>query len=250
MKDSVRNSRTPKLWLEYGEMIQLMRNLLKSERLGLWLEHLNTCKELLPYLLSAGHNLYAKSLTLYIDEMEKLPFKKPDLYQCFLQGLHVVRRNERYWGGSSTDLIIESTLNRDFKETAGPTRGSGVTEDIRNVWLASRPDCAQVNNCMQTLTGQFRKTSEQNKDVSSSRQKRDWSDLKLLLQVLQNANPFHIKEGLVNICNDVHASEKVDVDNCRQIGLKAIKEMDEKQVSSYTFKRKKTSRHHGRYKRT
>ena len=38
--------------------------------------------------------------------MEDLKDKHPDVYQQFQDGLHVVRRSDRYWAGLSTDLVI------------------------------------------------------------------------------------------------------------------------------------------------
>ena len=51
--------------------------------------------------------------------------------------------------GLSTDLVIEQELMRSLKTTGGLTRGSRMTENQRNIWVMSRPSCAQVNNTIQ-----------------------------------------------------------------------------------------------------
>ena len=48
----------------------------------------------------------------------------------FLDGFHVIRRSNQCWEGLSSDLVIEQTLMRSLKSTGGPTRGSGMTEDM------------------------------------------------------------------------------------------------------------------------
>ena len=64
---------------------------------------------------------------------------------------HVIRRGDRYWVGMSADMIIEQVLMRNLKTIGGLTRGSGMTESQRLVWLLSTPSCAQVNCTMQEL---------------------------------------------------------------------------------------------------
>ena len=54
------NCRTAKLWLQYLDMIILLKKLIKAERLGNWSLHLQALSESLPYLAASGHNLYAK----------------------------------------------------------------------------------------------------------------------------------------------------------------------------------------------
>ena len=105
-KHSMENHRTAKLWLQYMEMIAILRMFIKAERTGVCALHLQTI-DMLPYFAAAGHNLYAKSAHMYLQTMLKLPETHPDMHSSFLNGLHVIRRSERYWAGLSTDLIIE-----------------------------------------------------------------------------------------------------------------------------------------------
>ena len=55
-------------------------------------------------------------------------------------GHHVIRRNDRFWADLSTDLIIEVVM-RNFRTTDGLTRGSGMNESARLVWLLWTPAC-------------------------------------------------------------------------------------------------------------
>ena len=50
-------------------------------------------------------------------------------------GHHIIRRNDRLWADLSTDLIIYQVLMRNLKATDGLTRGSGMNESARLVWL-------------------------------------------------------------------------------------------------------------------
>ena len=103
------------------------------------------------------------------------------MYTKYLEGYHAVRRSDRFWAGLSSDLVIEQVLMRSIKTDGGLTRGKGITENQRLVWVMSRPACASTNEAMQKLSGVTYETSEQHKDMSVARQSRDVSDtLKLI----------------------------------------------------------------------
>ena len=100
-------SRTAKLWLQYLQTIEILCMFIKAERTGNFDLHLQSVLQMLPYFTSSGHHLYAKSAYIYLQTMQKLETSNKEVYQRFQQGYHVVRRNDRFWGGLSTDLIIE-----------------------------------------------------------------------------------------------------------------------------------------------
>ena len=77
--------------------------------------------------------------------MLKLPTEHPDVQKHFSEGLHVIRRSNRMWAGLSSDLVIEQVLMRSLKTSGGLTRGRGMTENQRLLWLLSRPACAEIN---------------------------------------------------------------------------------------------------------
>ncbi|GFR77724.1 hypothetical protein ElyMa_002244600 [Elysia marginata] len=61
-KSKFLNSRTSRLWLQYMEMLDILRKFIKCERTGNWNLHLHSMKEMLPYLAASGHSLYVKSV--------------------------------------------------------------------------------------------------------------------------------------------------------------------------------------------
>ena len=55
---------TASLWIQYLDMIRILRKFIRAERLGNWYTpytHLEAVSEMLPYLAASGHSLYAKS---------------------------------------------------------------------------------------------------------------------------------------------------------------------------------------------
>ena len=110
--------------------------------------------------------------------------------------LHVVRRSDRLWAGLSTDLVIEQVLMRSIKTTGGLTRGRGMDESQRLIWVLSSPVCAEYNLAMQEFTGVNNNTGDQHKDVSLARQKRDVADTQKLINV---TSPFTQGSDLLSL---------------------------------------------------
>ena len=134
-KQSIQASHTAKLWLQFMKMMDILRLFLKGERMGIWALHIHAMYEMMPYLAASGHNLYTKCIHVYLQQMHKLHETHPEVSRHFDQGLHIVRRSDRFWAGLSPDLVIEQVLMRSMKTGGGLTRGRDMTETQRLVWL-------------------------------------------------------------------------------------------------------------------
>ena len=93
-KDKLRDNRTGQLWLQYMDQADILKLFISGERTGNWKLHLRAGYDMRDYLAATGHNHYAKSLTVYLQLMENLPQTHPEVYQAFINGLHVVRRSD------------------------------------------------------------------------------------------------------------------------------------------------------------
>jgi hypothetical protein len=235
----MKDKRTARLWLLYMELVDILRKFIKAERTGDWNMHLQTVREMLPYFAAAGHNLYAKSAYVYLQKMLEIPESHPDIHTSFLNGHHVIHRSDRYWAGLSTDLVIEQVLMRSVKSSGGLTRGRGMTELQRLVWLLSMPACADVCNAMQELSGVNCDSSEQHKDSTQSRIKRDMDDTYKILKILSELNPFGPDPSLRGLVSGLSAHESVNVDDAKDIGESIINSMCGQCVSSISFQRKR-----------
>ena len=110
-----------------------------------------------------------------------------------MDGNHVVRRTEQPFVGISTYLAIENILMRSIKSNGGLTRGTGLGEDERLVWLMCMPACAEIHKAIQDVTGVSLESSEQHVqhvDSSPAGQKRDSRDIRAILKFLVGRNPF------------------------------------------------------------
>ena len=53
-KGTFKEKRTASLWLQYMEMIDILKTFIKAERTGNWKLHLRSVKKMLPFLAAAG----------------------------------------------------------------------------------------------------------------------------------------------------------------------------------------------------
>ena len=133
------SGRTAKLWLQYMDVVDILRKSVKGERTGNWNLLLLTVSEMVPYMAASGHNLCAKSATIYLQQIRNLGTQHPDIQQKVEAGYHAIRRSDRFWAGLSSDLISEQVLMRSMKSSGGLTRGRGMKEKQRLTWLLSLP---------------------------------------------------------------------------------------------------------------
>ena len=147
-------SRTSKLWVQYLKYIELVQLFIPAERTANWDLHIVSVSQMINLVAATGHIHYAKRAKVYVQKILELSTDYPWLYTKFAtNGYHTVRRSNRFWAGLWTDLIIEQVLMRTIKSRGGLTRGRGVTESVRVMWVNSMHRCASVHNAMSNLTG-------------------------------------------------------------------------------------------------
>ena len=94
-RQSMTDLRTAQLWLQYMDMIDILRTFLRSERTGDWRLHVHALHDMLPYLAAAGHNLYTKSIYVYLQRLAQLSIHHSEVHHQFQTGYHVVRHSDR-----------------------------------------------------------------------------------------------------------------------------------------------------------
>ena len=232
------SSKTANLWLGYQYIVSIIRNIIQTDRLGNWELHLQALTVALPIFAAGGHFNYTKSLYLYLQEMNVLEDKNLDLYQRFKVGNFVVRRSARPWAGLSADLVIEQELMKALKTTGGLTRGSGMSEVQRAVWLLSMPICSMYKEKMEEIVNKTYVTSKQHKATSFSRTERDKADTQKVILYLQQITPFsRADSALRNIATGVTASDSVSVCEFLSVGTMVLGNMKNAHIFSISFKR-------------
>ena len=204
--------------------------------------HLHAISDCLPIFAAAGHSNYLKSAYLYLQSKTRLEKDNLSVFRKFMIGLHVIRRSDQYWAGLGCDLVIEQALMRSLKIAGGLTRGSGMSEHQRVLWTMSAPASSAYSDKMQSFTDQSLVTSEQHKEATASRVKRDHEDLEKIAEKLQEYSLFTEEASLRNIITGVNANGDVNVHNLFAIGKETLATMEEQPVFSFAYKRKLKAR--------
>ena len=231
-------SKTSHVWLNYQRMLEVCRSLVAADRTGSWSAHLHAISNCIPIFAAAGHYNYLKSTYFYLQEMSQLSIKHPDVFKKFRKGFHVIHRSSKFWSGLSSGLIIEQTLMRSLKSSGGLTHGSRISEDHTTLWTLSSPVSAEYNFSMQGFTGLAYTTSEQHKDMTVARIKRDTADLEKISEKLVGCSPYSADPSLRNIVNGIVAQGCVNVHEYESVAQKIIHKMIGHDVFSLSFSRK------------
>ena len=108
--------------------------------------------KMLNLFAATGHVHYAKSARMYLQQMLELEANLPWVHTSFAEhGYHTVKRSDRFWAGIWTDLTIEQVMMRSIKSRGGLTRGRGVTESVRTMWVNTAHRCSHVHEAMTEL---------------------------------------------------------------------------------------------------
>lgn len=236
-------SRTAKLWLQYLEYMQIVKDFIRSERTGDFNLYLYSISRMINLFAATAHIHYAKSARLHLQNMLNLNESHPWVHDQFTKGFHTIRRSDKFWAGLWSDLIIEQVMMRSIKSSGGLTRGRGIAESTRQLWLGSIHRSADIHNAMTKLTGACRKTSEQHVELTSSRMKRDTKDCQTVKDWFDNHEPFDKNEPqLKSLSTGLTAPEQIDCDKVEEIGRAIQKKLDDLNFEDVSIKRKEKAK--------
>ena len=100
-----------------------------------------------------------------------------------------------------------------------------MLEHQRAVWTMSSTASSSYNLAMQELTGNIYTTSEQHKDLSTSRVNRDDADHDKVAANLDSFTPFSDDTSSCNIVIGVNANDYVDAHDMFTIGNDIVRWM-------------------------
>ena len=173
--------------------------------------------------------------------MPNLETTHPWLYRLFaVEGLFVIRHNDRVSAGIWPDLTIEQVMMKSLKSKGGLTHGKGLTEGVRTLWVYSMHASASYQDSMSSLTKQKNETSHQHAELGQSRMRRDHKDLQKVMEWFEyeTHNPFDPKRtSLQSLITGMIADESINCDDAERIGHMIQLDIDGQSVSNATIKR-------------
>lgn len=96
-------------WDNFLRLLQLLRNLICSDRQGLWELHLDAVQKLQPVFAVFDCINYHGWSSLYLEYMRRLPQTVSEVHEIFMKGKHVVKRYK--FTAVAADMALEQTMN-------------------------------------------------------------------------------------------------------------------------------------------
>ncbi|CAH0381987.1 unnamed protein product [Bemisia tabaci] len=233
---------TSKLWCQYYRMVTLLLQFTAAERSGDWQLHLSTIKDMLPFFHATGHFSYAKSsqIQIYLQDMADLESKlsEGELERFVGEGYFTIRRGDKYWSGTWTDMIIEQNLMRAMKSSGGLTRGRGMSDSVIGKWIGAGPLMLRIVHNLENFCQIEVESGEQHHDLRTSFFKREKSVLNKVEVWFQTNDPFPKTDKCISISTGVIGSEHTNCYNAFDVGCKILESIYQKTFGEIKLSRK------------
>ena len=206
------DSQQCKYWDNVLRMIAVVKSLVKADRDGDFLLHVQAVGESLPIFASLDGLNYFHCAMFYYQTLKALPTTYPYLYKEFLLGNFVVKAKKGFFNAVSADMALEQSINRSAKSTNGII---GQTKCLQYVteWQLIYHETLDIANAFRQLLHSDTTKTElyMHRDLSAFKvlQKNDAvSYLKAF--ITERGNPFQNKEtDLKNFANQIQSSSFV-----------------------------------------
>ena len=203
------NGPTAALWVQYVNMVSLMKKFIVAERCGDWNGHLLCAQQMIPFFHASGHFQYAKCAHLYVQDMLDLTTNHPDVLEQFVEkGYFAINRSGSPGAGCWSDLVIEQTLMRSLKSSGGRTRGRGISDSVLAKWVCGSSAAAAICSSVEDFSGLVFSSGEQHVDFRVSRQNRDEKDRLTVYEWFSSHPPFPESPSLMSLSTGLIGNSK------------------------------------------
>ena len=208
-----KQSSTFSYWNSFLHACGILLRLLRADRQGDFLLHLDAVMEAVPFFHVAGKVNYARYSPVYVAEMKQLETAQPMMFEHMMRGGFVVRRSsETSFNSVPTDQALEQTINREAKSEGGII-GFTLRKGALLRWLLSRHISGEYAEAFKDLC--LTKTKQQHEELGPSRKAKDLDDVHRIQDYISNhcQDPFNLDEipgSLINIVSGQIASAAVE----------------------------------------
>ncbi|KAK3924286.1 Leucine--tRNA ligase [Frankliniella fusca] len=233
--------RTQKLWVQYVRCVEIVALFIAAERSGNFELHLHCVGKMLPFFHASGHLNYAKGAHLYLQQMLSLEttMSALEFHKFTSEGFFTIRRTNKFWAGTWSDMIIEQVLMKWMKSRGGLTHGRGVSDEVVARSLHSLPEASRVMQAVEDFCGLSTGSSEQHVELRDSRQITDSQDLEKFVLWLKMHNPFEKRPvELVSLSSDVVGDSSINCDQAEEVGKKLLSQCVGKNFKNLKLQRK------------
>ncbi|KAG1678575.1 hypothetical protein GQR58_013380 [Nymphon striatum] len=211
-RQSMKDLRTAQLWLQYMDMIDILRTFIRPQSLREIYLRLPAATGTTVYSASRG----PPSVPEWISRSAALRS---------VLGRFVHRSSDR------------ASAHEKCENHRGTDKGPWHERTAKDHVAAAHPICAEVNIALQDYTSVQYGTSDQHKEQRAARQARDTDDTHKLIGYLSLKDPFGNDPTLQSIETGITAGDSVNADQAASVGMKILDGMVGKKVLDHTFKK-------------
>ena len=180
-------------WNNVLILITLMHNLIRADRTGDWLLHVETVRNVQPIFHVMDRPNYARWCSIYLEDMIKLQETAPEAYREMCNGRFTVKHTNKSFSSVSTDQALEQTINRSSKSTSGIIGFTKKKEAVA-AWEMTYHEFLSISNYFKNITLCHKESYELNVHHEYSQTMTQNSELAItnILNFLEKrqVNPF------------------------------------------------------------
>ena len=157
----VANSEQCRYLCNYQYIVQVIKNLVRSDRDGDFLLGVKSVQQLCPIFLGLDGINYLRYASFYLELLKQLEQNHPALYHEFLKGSHVIKCQQKSFSAVSADMKLEQSIQRSAKSSGGIIGASKITDYVTE-WSIIFHEVLGICNWLRDLTSANKGGSTEN----------------------------------------------------------------------------------------
>lgn len=183
---------TAKLWIQFFRMTTLLKDFEQADKSGNWALHIRTIQKMIPFFHASGHNNYAESAHLYLQDLFQLTSEldEQEFASFITNGYFTIRRSDPPCCGLYTDQTIEQFLMKSLKSRKGGIIPRGLFQSVISKWIGSFVGLSDIISSLIDYCNVDLSKSEQHVESKKSSIEINKKHLLILCEYFEKNEPF------------------------------------------------------------
>lgn len=221
-------------------MTTLLKQFEEAEKSGNWVLHINSVQKMIPFFHASGHNNYAESAHIYLQDMLNLKndLNEKEFANFVTNGFFTVRRTVCPCCGVYTDQTIEHVLMAAFKSRYGGVINRGLLKSVISKWVGSYVGLLDIINALMEHCKVDMSKTDQHVQSRLSSIDINKKHLLILCDYFANNEPFPNLPSLISLDTGLIGDETVDCHLAYEKGLEVLNRITGSYFSNLQLKRR------------
>lgn len=229
---------TAALWIQYFEMIIIIKLFIESERSRDWDLQIYTLKKMIPVFHASGHYHYAKAIHIFLQDSDILRDNLGNNYNYYIKYWYfTIRKSPNFSAGIWSDMTIEQWLMKSLKISEDFDGEKCGIQNLLLKFIIAMPFLIHVIEGLRVFSSDRYITSEPQGFIDARRFRinKDNVDLEKVGNWFADHPPFPINDRITCISTGQYGDGLVNCHRAFEIGTKAYEEFRGRKVSDAHF---------------